>query len=394
MDAAPAAPQPHLSRSARLRHVAFSPRTLWQLTRDSVVAWVDDFAPSMGAAISYYTAFSIAPLLLIVIALLGLFFGPEAATQRIFSELRDGLGPKAAATLQEMVVGASRSDKGVAATIVGVLAMIVGATTVFAELQSALDRIWRTPAAADDSGIIRLVVSRFLSFGMIVAVGFLLLISLLVSSALAALGEWWAPLFGGWELVLNAVNFVVGAIVVTLLFALIYKILPRSKIGWEDVWIGAAFTALLFSIGKLLIGLYVGKSGVVTSFGAAGSILVVLIWVYYSAQIFLLGAEFTWHYAYRFGSRRHEAPPQIAAAKSTIAQAHAASAPAAIAPRADPKAAVAAPATGTAHPPVAKAAAWNRTAPVLAGGIVGGWLAGHLVRRFAPLRRLRSKFGH
>jgi len=169
-----------------------------------------------------------------------------------------------------------------------------------------LDRIWESPAAEKKEGIWNLLRSRVLSFGMILAIGFLLLISLVVSAALSALGSWWAPMFGGWEILLQVVNFVVSLVVVTLLFAMIYKFLPRATIGWHDVLIGAAATALLFTLGKLLIGLYIGKSGVASGFGAAGSLVVVLVWVYYSAQIFLLGAEFTWVYAFRHGSRRGE----------------------------------------------------------------------------------------
>src|SRR6476620_5467818 len=304
MDTTSAAPpQPS---SSRVRDVLKDPKELWQLVRDSVSAWIDDFAPSMGAAISYYTVFSIAPLLLIVIAVAGMVLGREAASGQIFAQVQGLLGEEGATAIQGMVESASLSGKSFLATAIGVVTLIIGATTVFTELQSALDRIWESPAAEKKEGIWNLLRSRLLSFGMILAIGFLLLISLVVSAALSALGSWWAPMFGGWEILLQVVNFAVSLVVVTLLFAMIYKFLPRAKIGWHDVWIGAGATALLFTLGKFLIGLYIGKSSVASGFGAAGSLVVVLVWVYYSAQIFLLGAEFTWVYAFRHGTRRGE----------------------------------------------------------------------------------------
>ena len=298
--------------SARIRDVLKNPKELYQLLRDSVSAWIDDFAPSMGAAISYYTVFSIAPLLLIVIAVAGLVLGQDAASGQIFAQLQGLLGDEGAAAIEGMVQSASLSGKSFLATAVGVVTLIIGATTVFGELQSALDRIWESPAAEKKEGIWNLVRTRILSFGMILAIGFLLLISLVVSAGLSALGSWWSPMFGGWEILLQIVNFIVSLVVVTALFALIYKFLPRAKIGWHDVWIGAGATALLFALGKFLIGLYIGKSSIASGFGAAGSLVIVLVWVYYSAQIFLLGAEFTWVYAFRHGSRRGEKTDAVA----------------------------------------------------------------------------------
>ncbi|MDQ6620568.1 MAG: YihY/virulence factor BrkB family protein [Pseudomonadota bacterium] len=283
------------------------PKELWQLVTKSARSWSDDFAPSMGAAISYYTVFSIAPLLLIIIAVAGLVLGREAASGQIFAQLQGLLGDEGATAIQGMVKSASSSGKSTIATIIGVVTLLLGATTVFGELQTSLDRIWKTPAAAKTEGLWQLLRTRVLSFGMILAIGFLLLISLAASAALAAMGKWWSPLFGGSEVLLQIANLVFSFIVITVLFALIYKFLPRVRIAWHDVWIGAAVTALLFTIGKTLIGLYIGKSGVASGFGAAGSLVVLLVWVYYSAQIFLLGAEFTWVYAYEHGSRKGEA---------------------------------------------------------------------------------------
>ena len=189
------------------------------------------------------------------------------------------------------------------ATVVSIITMIIGATTVFAELQSDLDRIWRVPASAKESGIWTLLRTRLLSFGMVLGLGFLLLVSLVVSAVIAALDKWWGGFIEGWEAFLHALGFSISFAIATLLFAMIYKLMPRAKIAWRDVWVGAAVTALLFEIGKFLIGLYLGNTRVASSFGAAGSLAVLLVWVYFSAQIFLLGAEFTRVYSHENGSK-------------------------------------------------------------------------------------------
>jgi membrane protein len=278
--------------------------TTWRLAKAAAVAWRDDYAPSMGAALAYYTTFSAAPLLLIVVSVAGLVFGEEAARGEIFAQLRNMIGEQGAAAVEGMVQSVAKPKEGIVATLIGVVVLLIGATTVFAELQDSLDRIWRAPARDTSSGVWSLVRGRLLSFGMILSIGFLLMVSLVVSAALSALGTWWAPLFGAWELLLEAANLLVSFGLITVIFALIYKIMPRVKVEWRDVWVGAAVTSLLFGIGKLLIGLYVGKSSITSGFGAAGSLAVLLVWVYYSAQIFLLGAEFTWVYAHSHGSRR------------------------------------------------------------------------------------------
>jgi membrane protein len=288
-----------------------SPKRIWQLVKASVSAWIDDYAPSMGAALAYYTLFSIAPLLVIVIAIAGLVFGAEAAQGAIVAQLDGLIGREGAVAVQGLLKYANEPAQGVVATVVGAVTLLIGATTVFGELQSALDRIWEVPAAKKASGIWSLVRQRLLSFGMVLVLGLLMLVSLVLSAALAALGTWWGGFFHGWEVLLQVINFAVSFALTTGLFAAIYKVMPRAKIAWHDVWIGAVVTALLFTAGKFLIGLYLGKSGVTSAFGAAGSMVVLLIWVYYSAQIFLLGAEFTWVYAHESGSRisAHETPP-------------------------------------------------------------------------------------
>ena len=284
----------------------------WGLVRKTISAWIDDYAPSMGAALAYYTMFSIAPLLLIVIAVTGWFFGAEAARGEILAQLEGLMGRDGAMMIEGLIKSANDPAKSAFATATGVVLLLIGATTVFGELQDALDRIWRAPVKVKSGGIFKLLQTRLLAFGMIFGISFLLMVSLIVSAGLSALGKWWAPLFAGWEVVAHLVNFFASFALVTVMFALIYKFMPRVWVAWRDVWFGAAFTSLLFTIGKLLIGLYIGKSGVASVFGAAGSLVVLLLWVYYSAQIFLLGAEYTWVYAHELGSKKNGAEPLAA----------------------------------------------------------------------------------
>ncbi len=275
----------------------------WQMSKTAVKAWVDDSAPSMGAALSYYMLFSLAPLLIIVIAVAGLVFGQEAAQGEIVAQLRGIMGEEGGVAVEGLLKAVREPAKGVVATIVGIAILLLGATAIFAELQSALDRIWRVPASKEESGIWHLLRTRLLSFGLVLGLGFLLMVSLVVSAALAALGNWWGGWFAGWDVLLEILNFAVSLAIFTLLFAMIYKMMPRARIPWRDVWTGAAVTALLFTLGKMLIGLYLGKSSLASGFGAAGSLVVLIAWVYYSAQIFLFGAEYTWVYANQHGSR-------------------------------------------------------------------------------------------
>ena len=286
-------------------------KAMWVLIKSATQSWVNDYAPSMGAALAYYTLFSIAPLLLIVIALAGLVFGRDAARGEILGQLRGLMGEESARAVQAMLEAANQPGKGVAATVIGVVFLLIGATSVFVELQNALDRIWRVPVRIKSSGLWGFLRSQLLSLGMILCIGFLLMVSLVASAVLAAMSKGWGPMFAGWELLGNAINFSLDFAMTSTGFALIYKIMPRVHVSWHDVWIGAAVTSLLFTIGKFLIGLYLGKSNVMSSFGAAGSMVLVMLWVYYSAQIFLLGAEFTWVYADEYGSRKNapEAQP-------------------------------------------------------------------------------------
>ena len=251
----------------------------------------------MGAALAYYTLFSIAPLLVIVIAVAGMVFGETAARGEIIAELSGLLGIEAAIAIQALLESASRPAAGLLATAFGLGALLIGATTVFGELQSALDRIWRAPPRPPASSVWDWLFVRLMSLGMILAIGFLLVVSLLASAGLAALQRWWAPLLSHADVInvglVQAVEFAASFGTITVAFALIYKLMPRVQVAWRDVGVGAVVTALLFTTGKSLIGAYIGASGVASPFGAAGSLVALLIWVYWSAQIFLFGAEFT-----------------------------------------------------------------------------------------------------
>ena len=281
-----------------------SVRLPWSLVRQSLAAWVDDDAASKGAALAYYTLFSLAPLLLIVISVAGLVFGPEAARGEIFGQLQGLVGAPGAAAIQQLLESVSRPADGWLATGVGLGLMLVGATTVFAELQNTLDRIWRAPARPN-GGLWPLLRARLLSFGLILGLGFLLMVSLVFSAALSAAQQWWSSRLQGWDTAVTLINLATTFTLVTLMFAMIFKLMPRVRIEWSDVWVGALVTACLFTVGRLLLGAYLGHGSVASGFGAAGSLVVVLVWVYYSAQIFLLGAEFTWVYAHTLGSRRN-----------------------------------------------------------------------------------------
>ena len=287
------------------------PKHWWKLVKSAANAWVDDYAPSMGAALSYYMLFSMAPLLLIVISVAGLVFGEDAARGQIFGELSGLLGTDAALSIESLLASVSEPTEGIVATLVGVGVLLLGATSVFGELQDALDRIWRAPTRNRSGGMWNLLRARLLSFGMILGIAFLLMVSLLLGAVVAALGKWWGDVFGDWAVIAQTVNVLVGFVLTTGVFAMIYKLMPRVTVHWHDVWLGALVTAVLFTVGKFLIGLYIGRSAIASGFGAAGSLVIVLLWVYYSAQIFLMGAEFTWVYARTFGSMRGlEAPNQ------------------------------------------------------------------------------------
>lgn len=283
---------------------AITPRALLSLLRGAGSAWIADRAPTMGAALAYYTLFSMAPLLLIAISVAGAVFGIEAARGEILAQLRVLLGEEGAAAVASLLHNVQRSGQSVAATVVGAGLLVIGATTVFAELQDSLDHIWRVDTPRRGGSVWQWLRARLLSFGLVLGVGFLLMVSLAASAALAAWGRWWAPVFGNEQRLLLGVNHVLDFVFTALLFGAIYKWMPRARIGWWDVALGSVLTAALFTLGKALIGWYIGSSGVAAGFGGASAIVALLVWIYGSAQVFLFGAEVTWIFAQRHGSWR------------------------------------------------------------------------------------------
>jgi membrane protein len=271
-------------------------RTAVALLKQTVAEWLEDNAPSRAASLSYYTAFSLAPLLLIAVVIAGLVFGQEAASRELSKQLQDLLGPGSAGAIQYMMASARHTGSGVLASIAGVVLLALGSTGAFVELQNALNAIWDVDEKKT-SGLWGFIRARLLSFAMTGVIAFLLLVSLVVSAALAVLGQFAQAALPGGEVVAHAANFIVSLAVIAVLFAAIFKVLPDVKIGWRDVWLGAVVTSLLFVVGKLFIGLYLGKASVASSYGAAGSFAVLLIWINYSAMILLLGAEFTQVYS-------------------------------------------------------------------------------------------------
>lgn len=269
-------------------------RRFYHLAKKSVEAWFDDYAASMGAAIAYYTVFSLAPLLIIVIAIAGAVFGRAAVEGQIVGQIAGLIGVETAMGVEGLIRKVSHPAEGALATGISVILLLVGATSVFTELQTALNRIWRVPVAERRGGWWRTLRKRVVSFGFILGLAFLLMVSLIVSAAVAAFAAWAKGIIPAAEVVLQGINFGVSLLISSSMFAMIYKFMPQARIAWRDAWIGATITSLLFEVGKVGIGIYLGKSSIVSAYAAAGSLAVLLIWVYYSAQIFLLGAEFTW----------------------------------------------------------------------------------------------------
>jgi membrane protein len=280
-----------------------SPKAAFQLLKDSFTEWNADNAPRLGAALAYYTVFSIAPLLVIAIGVAGLVFGEDTARRRLLDQLRDLIDPSSLQAIEEMLKHADTAGRGVVHTVVGGVILLFGALGVFVELTSALNTVWKVQPQPG-LGLLRLVKERALSFAMVLVIGLLLLASLVISAVLSALGQWLTSFqLPGGNTLWQDVNVAVSFCLITLLFAVIYKVLPDVHIAWRDVWTGAVVTALLFTAGKQLLGLYLGHANVVSAYGAAGSLVVLLVWVYYSAQVFLFGAEFTRVYARWRGTR-------------------------------------------------------------------------------------------
>jgi membrane protein len=273
---------------------------LGSLFKETFMAWLDDKAPRMAAALAFYTLFSIAPLLIIIVAIAGLVFGQEEVRMQIAQQIRGLVGDNGTLAVMDIMQSMSKPAPNIIAALIGLVTLLFGASGVFSELQDALNTIWRAELRPD-RGVLDLVKDRFFSFLMILGLGFLLLVSLVVSTAAAALGDLLTGKLVGSQFLFQVLDFVISFGVITVLFAMIYKILPDVRIRWGDVWIGAAVTALLFTLGKILIGFYLAKSTVASAYGAAGSLVIILIWVYYSAQILFFGAELTHVYACKRG---------------------------------------------------------------------------------------------
>ena len=278
------------------------PKVIVELLKETFHEWQEDKASRLAAALAYYTAFSIAPLIIIAIAIAAVVFGEEAARGGIDDQLRGLIGQQGATAVQEMIKNSSKPAEGTIATIISVVLLLFGASGVFGQLQDSLNTIWEV-APKPGRGIMGFIKDRFLSFAMVLGIGFLLLVSLLLSAILAALSNFLGGMMPSLSVLWGILNFLISFGVITVLFALIYRVLPDAKIAWGDVWTGAIITALLFTIGKSLIGLYLGNSSVGSTYGAAGSFVVFLLWVNYSAQILFFGAEFTQVYANKYGSR-------------------------------------------------------------------------------------------
>ncbi len=273
----------------------------WGLVKTSGNHWVDDKAPRLGAALSYYTVFAIPPLFVIILFIVSLVVDPERIQAMLFSEVGGLIGKQSAEAIQSAMTAQMQTNKGLVASIIAVATLVITATGLFIELQDALNSIWGVKAKSGQ-GIISFVRNRLLSFAMVVGIGFLLLVSLVVSAALSAFGKYVSGLVPGLDVLWMVTNAVVSFAVITVLFAMIFKVLPDVKVRWRDVWVGSATTALLFTGGKFLLGLYLARSTAVSAYGTAGSLVLILLWVYYSAQILFFGAEITEVYANRFGT--------------------------------------------------------------------------------------------
>ncbi|MFZ2493676.1 MAG: YihY/virulence factor BrkB family protein [Thermoanaerobaculia bacterium] len=287
------------------------------VAKETFTEFGQDKAPRLGAALAYYTIFSLGPLLLIAISMAGIFFGEEAAQGRISDELGKVFGPEMAKAMEQLVEAAHREKAGVIATLIGLVTLLFGASGVFGQLKEAMNTIWNVEPKRSP-GVIGFVTQRFLSMSMVLGVGFLLLVALVFDAGISAMGHRFEQFVGG-EALMQAIQLAVSFALITGLFAAIFRILPDLDITWRDVWVGAGLTSLLFVIGKFALGLYLGKAAVGSSYGAAGSLVVLLIWVYWSAQILFLGAEFTQVYARSYGSLRGDTSKRDAHASAIAA---------------------------------------------------------------------------
>jgi membrane protein len=286
-----------------------SGREWFSLLKDAFKKWLDDKASRLAAALAYYAVLSLAPLLILLVAAVGLVYSSEEARAEIAVQAQEALGERGSEAIVDMLNSAATPGAGIIATIIGVITLLLGATGVFGQLQAALNQIWGVESEKG-GGVMGVIRTRVLSFGMLLGIGFLLLVSLVLSAAVGTAVNFFAENLPVPSFVLSLADFVVSFLVITLLFALIYRVLPDADVAWSDVWTGALFTAFLFVVGKLALGFYLSNSAVGSAYGAAGSLVVILVWVYYSSQILLYGAEFTQVYADRYGSRIEPAEDQ------------------------------------------------------------------------------------
>jgi membrane protein len=275
----------------------------WALVRETVTEWSDDAAATRAAALAYYTVFSVAPTLIIATKIAGVLFGEKAARGEIHRQMEGMVGDTGARVVEGLIASAARPGHGAVPTMLGIAVMVFAATGVFSELQQALNAFWKTKTRHTNS-LLAFIRMRFVSFAMVLGIGFLLLVSLVWSAGLEALATWMSGFLRNWSGVMRVTNITVSFAIITLLFALIFKVLPDRKVYWRDVWLGALLTSALFNLGKIGISLYIAHSSVASSYGAAGSLAVLLVWVYYSSMILFLGAEFTQVYARQYGSLR------------------------------------------------------------------------------------------
>jgi membrane protein len=280
-------------------------KSAFKLLKQTAADWSDDNASRLAAALAYYTVLSIAPMMVLAVAVAGLVFGEEAARGQIAAQLSNVVGPEAGSAIETIIANAKTPTTGVWSTIVGIAVLFFGASGVFGELQASLNVVWDV-APKPGRGVRGFVEQRFFSFTMVLGVAFVLLVSLALSAGLSAIGDAVSGALPGGAVVWQAVNIVVSLGVITVLFAMIFKVIPDAKIEWRDVWVGAFATSLMFALGKYGLGLYLGRASIASPYGAAGSLIVLVVWVYYAAQILLMGAEFTQVYARRYG---HEIEP-------------------------------------------------------------------------------------
>jgi membrane protein len=275
---------------------------IWGLLRDTFTAWGEDKAARLAAALSYYAIFSLAPLLIVLITIAGIFLGQQAAQNQIVIHIQGVVGKNGAEFIQNMIKNARNTNAGILASAIGIVTLLLGATGLFGQLQNTLNAIWDVPQQ-EGAGIMGIVKQRFMAFAMLLGIGLIFLFTLGLDAAVLTISKFAGGLFPGISILWQIVNIIVSFAIITFAFALIFKVVPDAEIDWHDVWLGAVVTALLFTLGKYLIGIYLSNAGVGSTYGAAGSLVVLLLWIYYSAQIFFFGAEFTQVYANRFGSK-------------------------------------------------------------------------------------------